>query len=282
MRTNTIAILHLSDIHFQQSRNPIADRAGAIVAAVRAECSQLRACAIALTGDIAFSGVQEEYGLARTFLSSIRAALLADHPDAPVICIAVPGNHDCDFSGPADLRELTIANIGSKLEGLAPDGEIAALCLGVQRQFFAFLKELSGVDVPVSERIYYERELALDGHRIRFQCHNSAWMSQLHEEPGRLLFPVSLASSKDSPSRDVTVAVSMIHHPFNWYAPTNSRSFHEFIERTSDLVLTGHEHIAEAIGEMHIPVLALTISKVWYSKKPTTRVIAASTSFYLI
>jgi 3',5'-cyclic AMP phosphodiesterase CpdA len=145
VQTNTIAILHLSDFHFKTSSNPISSRTSAIAAAVRAECSQLRACAIAITGDIAFSGLREEYDQALAFLESLRTALQTDHPSASIIFAAVPGNHDCDLSGPSELRELTIANIEPKLDSLSPDGEIATMCLGAQKTFFAFLNP-----IPVS------------------------------------------------------------------------------------------------------------------------------------
>jgi hypothetical protein len=38
--------------------------------------------------------------------------------------------------------------------------------------------------------------------------------------------------------------VSVFHHPYNWLAADWARSFRDHIEKTSDLILTGHEHEA--------------------------------------
>ncbi len=244
MDPQAIAILHLSDMHFTHESNPVTARASAAVAALRAEAPQLRACVLAISGDVAHSGQREEYEHALAFFESLKAHLEATYPSALFYFVAIPGNHDCDFSGSSELRELTIDNLGSRLESLDPTGEIARLCLAVQANFYAFLTRLYKIDVPLSEWLYSERELKVDDYTIRFQCHNSAWVSRLPERQGQLLYPISVASVKDSPARDVAAAISILHHPFNWYSSVNSRSFREFIERTSDLVLTGHEHVA--------------------------------------
>ena len=71
----------------------------------------------------------------------------------------------------------------------------------------------------------------------------TAWLSRKHEKPGTLLFPVSLASDLHSGSEPADVAVALLHHPFNWFEPTNARTFSAYLERTCDIVLTGHEHV---------------------------------------
>ncbi len=37
--------------------------------------------------------------------------------------------------------------------------------------------------------------------------------------------------------------VSLFHHPYNWMTPSFKRTFSEYIESNSDLVMTGHEHV---------------------------------------
>ena len=95
-----------------------------------------------------------------------------------------------------------------------------------------------------SAKLYEERRYAIDGHAIEFHLYNTAWLSRRHETPGILFFPVSLASDLHSSPEPAAVTVALLHHPLNWFEPTNARTFRGYLERTCDVVLTGHEHVA--------------------------------------
>ena len=246
MADSPFVVLHLSDIHIEEGKNTITTRAKHIVAAVRAEAPNWEGCIVAVSGDIANTGARGEYQAATDFFTEIRTLLQADRPGAVVGIVVIPGNHDCDFRNESELRSLTIENVKSRIESLDPDGDIASTCLAVHKNFFEFESQLSKTPSLPAERLYYEREFQINRHTVRFQCHNSAWTSRLREVPGTKYYPVSVASGTDSPSRPVALAISLIHHPFNWYAPDNARVLHSYLERASDFVLTGHEHFSGA------------------------------------
>ena len=67
-----IALLHLSDIHIRDDDNTVTRRTSALAATVRSETAPLKACFIALTGDIAFSGRDSEYAIAQEFLTLLK------------------------------------------------------------------------------------------------------------------------------------------------------------------------------------------------------------------
>ena len=203
---------------------------------------KLDACFIVLSGDIAFSGLEHEYSIANRLLLDLHQKITSDHSTAQVEFIVVPGNHDCDFQHSSDLRELAIENI-SNLDELDVDGDIVHSCLSVQDEFFKFSKAFTGHLPSAAERLYRESEYEVGTHKIRFHLYNTAWVSRLHESPGTLYYPVSVASEADSPSRPVDVAVSVLHHPLNWLEPGNARNLRSLLERTSDVILTGHEHV---------------------------------------
>ena len=246
MADNPLVVLHLSDIHIEEGKNTVTTRAKHIVAAVRAEAPNWDGCIVAVSGDIANTGSRSEYQVAIDFFTEIRTLLLVDRPGAVVGIVVIPGNHDCDFRNESELRSLTIENVKSRIESLDPAGDIASTCLAVHKNFFEFESQISKTPTLPAGRLYYEREFQINEHTVRFQCHNSAWTSRLREMPGTIYYPVSVASGTDSPSRPVALAISLIHHPFNWYAPENARVLHSYLERASDLVLTGHEHLAGA------------------------------------
>ena len=242
-----IAILHLSDIHICERDNPIATRVNAVAAVLRAEATKLDACFIVLSGDVAFSGLAPEYSIAHRLLLDLHQKITSDHSTAQVEFVVVPGNHDCDFQRSSDLRELAIGSV-SKGNVFDVDGDIVRSCLSVQDKFFEFSKALTGHLPSAAQRLYSESEYRVGTHKIRFHLYNTAWVSRLHESPGTLYYPVSVASKADSPSRPVDVAVSVLHHPLNWLEPGNARSLRSLLECTSDVILTGHEHVPGRIG----------------------------------
>ena len=237
-----IAILHLSDIHVRKTGNTVTARIDAVADALRSESLPLKACFIAASGDIAFSGHPLEYTIATDFLFALHARIKSDHHAARTEYLLVPGNHDCDFARHTEMRDLSIANL-PKGNALNFSGEIVGNCLSVQEHFFEFVKEVTGRSRSDSMRLYEKRRYEIDGCTIEFNLYNTAWLSRQHEKPGTLFFPVSLASDSHSASEPANVTVALLHHPFNWLEPANARNFSAYLERTCDVVLTGHEHV---------------------------------------
>ena len=90
-----IRILHLSDIHFRAGKawdaEPVLRKlTGFIETEVKAG---LAPDLVAITGDLAFAGIAEEYALARTWLDDLWKKL-GDPPRDRLLL--VPGNHDVD------------------------------------------------------------------------------------------------------------------------------------------------------------------------------------------
>ena len=237
-----IALLHLSDIHLRQKGNAITARINDVANALRSEALPLKACFIAVSGDIAYSGLPSEYAIATDFLLSLQKRIQSDHPAAQLECLLVPGNHDCDFARPAEMRNLAIANL-PKGNSLNFSGDIVSTCLSVQEHFFEFTKAVTGRPRPDSQRLYEERRYDIAKRTIEFHLYNTAWLSRLQEAPGTLFFPISLASDLHSSSEPAGATVALLHHPLNWFDPTNARNFGAYLGRTCDVVLTGHEHV---------------------------------------
>ena len=201
-----IALLHLSDIHIRDDDNTVTRRTSALAATVRSETAPLKACFIALTGDIAFSGRDSEYAIAQEFLTLLKDKIAADHTEATVEYLVVPGNHDCNFERSTDLRDLALDNI-PKSEALDLSGAIVNNCLSVQKEYLDFAQRLTGSVGSDTGRLYEERVYEIDAHRIAFHLYNTAWLSRLRETPGTLAFPVVVASAAHSTSNTADVAV---------------------------------------------------------------------------
>src|SRR2546430_11605965 len=66
-----LLLLHLSDIHFKSAKDAVLRRGDAIVDAVRNLDYDIDLAVVAVTGDVAFSGLSDQYNTAAAFLGRI-------------------------------------------------------------------------------------------------------------------------------------------------------------------------------------------------------------------
>lgn len=234
-------IVQLGDIHLRERGNAAGERIADIAKAVANVEVDLRAAVIALSGDIAYSGGREEYGVAKAYLAKLREELEAKLRGVPVYILGIPGNHDCRFKDEKSARPILIESM-VKDPGRALEQDVFAQCTQVQANFFSFLDEVqSPCRVRNVANAYYEYEVAVGASVVLFRCYNTAMGSTLHEKPGALAVPNSLLTT-EATATACGYAVSIFHHPYNWLSQFNIRTFRKHIDATSDLILTGHEH----------------------------------------
>lgn len=230
-----LVIAHLTDIHIHGDLDPILKRSDLIGAAIASHLSPDDVLVIAVTGDIAYSGTDEQYGLALTFLRRIEERVALDFKGVVKFVVA-PGNHDCDFSQSQDLRHLVLKQIADN-----PDKEVSEQLIGVcvepQRAFFSFLEKITGQLVDGLDRLRYSISLCVMERLVTFDCLNLSWTSQLHEE--KITFPATILP--ECRSLDGCV-ISVFHHPFNWLHPSSYRDFRRKVRANSEFIFSGHEH----------------------------------------
>lgn len=246
-----IAIIHLSDIHFASSNDLVFSRFDKITAAVKSFSSEIEAYFIAVSGDIANWGLETEYEIAKIFFTNLIESLKTSTTgEKPVFIVFCPGNHDCDFSDKElnEVRQVVLETLPSKLLSLTSKSGLIKQCLAVQQNFFNFVSSLpNSKPVAKSDQLSYDLDFEVLNHIIRFRCYNTAWVSQIHEKQGELLFPTQLIKEiNERESKQPGLIVSLFHHPYNWLNETNAHSFKGVMERTSDIILTGHEHVEAA------------------------------------
>jgi hypothetical protein len=79
---------------------------------------------------------------------------------------------------------------------------------------------------------------------LRFNCFNTSWVSKIKEVQGSIFYPVDIINI---PTSNVDIVISMFHHTYNWFQPENGRAFRKLVEKSSDIILTGHEHDQDII-----------------------------------
>lgn len=239
-----VLIIQVSDIHLKSQGNIATERIGDIAKAVANVEVDSQAVVIALSGDVAYSGEQVEYEVAKLCVTELKTQLESKFRNVSVFVLGVPGNHDCNFKEEKSARSILFDSI-AKDPTRDIGADVLTQCTAVQTNFFTFLDL---VQTPARVRdlgnAYYEYEIPVGECSVLFRCYNTAMGSVLHEKPGSLAIPHALLNT---PTRQKApdYVVSIFHHPYNWLSQFNIRTFRKHIDATSDLILTGHEHDAD-------------------------------------
>ena len=184
-----LGIIHLSDIHFRKGEfDIIADDeiAQSISASVRTDLIGTTHVLLVVSGDIAYSGHEEEYNYATDWFSNLYT-LIADSCNATCWILCCPGNHDVDHSDNRKLRSALVDKIRQD-PTLSFDKDIVEECTKEQRTFFTFRESLEGDEILVHDdplvRIHRIRD---DDSIVQINVFNTAWMSLLDETQGTIV-----------------------------------------------------------------------------------------------
>lgn len=234
-------ILHLSDIHLRAENNPITSQYESIA---KATFSHLPCCSkliIIVSGDIAFSGKEDEYEVAYEFLDNIKEIILSEKT-IEIEFVLCPGNHDCNFDESDSTREFILKSLnGENLDCI--DSGIINSCTKHQSEYFKF-RELFESDYLESDELWTTRKITVGDKEIIFDCINLAWASSKSEQQGKMIFPFEKYKNKKDFSSDLRISV--LHHPLNWLEQRSYRDFKTHLRAISDFVFTGHEHLNNA------------------------------------
>lgn len=238
-----ILIVHLSDLHLKAANNPALKRVGQMCRAFQNLALESDSVFVVISGDIACTGKREEYDKARELLDGIKSRI-ENYSQKTVKFVMVPGNHDCCFEiGDTEAREKLIGDIEENGDVIIQESGIETCC-EVQENFVEFSKCYEADrNTLYSDRLFTIIEYGFQTFNIVFYCYNTSWTSKLVEQPGRMFFPFKRFPNDYVKLRS-NLSISLLHHPFNWQNPENARGFSTLLENTSDIVLTGHGHIA--------------------------------------
>jgi hypothetical protein len=241
-----VALLQLSDIHIQSDKDFIIKYKDHFCRSCKALINECTKLIVVITGDIAYSGSREQYEIAYKWLKECEAfwrreALYLN----TVEYIAVPGNHDCDFSQNSAIR-ASLAVVHSSDDEI-DEKDIESMFLSPQANFWDFYSRLRGEKLRPDISWVHEVLLKQDYH-IVFHCYNSAFLSQLNEKVGGLIIPKNkFIEAKQINNQGIVIA--LYHHSTGWLNPNtqlnNKKAFESHIFSTSDVAMCGHEHSSQ-------------------------------------
>lgn len=239
-----LSIFHLSDIHLKENENSIVDNVENFANIIECETGKGDAVIFLVSGDLAFSGKEEQYKIAKELFFKIENKIV--NKAKKINFIFAQGNHDCDFSIQKEsVRNALIDSIDVNKEEIIDNAIIEEL-VKVQWRYIEFSNYYHKIfNVIYNDPLLSVYEYKDENIKLIFKCFNTAWISSQKEKPGVLFFPFERYEGMEFGEND-NFCISMFHHPLGWLNPNNARGFKNYLERTSSIVVTGHDHVSSS------------------------------------
>ena len=270
--SNTLTWLHLSDLHMRR------DELHNLQVVLRALWHDLpgqveraggRLDFIVFTGDIAYSGKDEQYKLAEEHFFN---PLLETTDLSPMELFLVPGNHDVDWSLISQLHPnipLSLDNRDKVTELLSDEGR-RRLLLTPMSSYARFVKRYFG---PVSdhqmirdEPYYSVQHVGSEAPSVALIGLNSAWLSGFTKDArgdvndyGSLLIGDKQIGDAIRETDEATIRIALMHHPLSWLKQFDQRDVKRWLQPSCDFVLRGHLHDPDFVEEKALGRDTITI-----------------------
>lgn len=235
-------IIHCSDIHLKESGNYIKDKLDKFIESFQNYCYEYDVLFLVITGDIAYSGKTEEYLQAIEFIDQVKDEI-KEYSKKELNIVMIPGNHDCNYNiNDFSVRDTIIKDILDK-NGNDIDESKIKQCCKVQKDWDKFYDTYASMKPLYNHPLLKILKFSFSSYTIIFYCYNTSWLSTKEIDPyGNIIFPINYFDEKLF-KENGNLTLSLFHHPFNWQSE-QQKEFKEHIEQTTDIVLTGHEHIS--------------------------------------
>jgi predicted MPP superfamily phosphohydrolase len=237
-------LIHLSDFHLRASTQPQTD---AILSSLtsdlksRVESLDLPAPHIALSGDLAYGGRDEEYAIVDSFVGALVDSL---HARSTTFC---GGNHDVNWAVLSPLSTEMMNAMVEQRDGLATTESRYAI--GADRDamkagmgpYYAFLDRHGVKSEP---DLYYLRSLTVANLKLNLISLNSAYLfSRKYNYHGYVGLPqLKAAEGAVTGQRDPSFNITLVHHPLEAIVPSSQEETKRRLFAFSDVILNGHVH----------------------------------------
>lgn len=206
-----ILFLHLGDMHFEKLTDLNDSYVGKIADSVSpASIGNVELVFVLITGDLAFSGLEAQYSIVRSFIRKLLAALKNKVLDAELVHVyTVPGNHDNNYRAPQKEREY-YEHILSRnpVEGIRET-------LSEQKNYLNTFPDCSALscDHPLFRRDVVD----VNGFTVEINCLNSACFSlKESDDKGLHFLPDPIIEDLAAPT-GANMAITLMHHSHQWF-----------------------------------------------------------------
>lgn len=237
-----LAVLHISDSHFQEKEQINEQKINAIVQSLN-QIGNFQRLIICYTGDIAYQGLDIEYQYASQFVGRLLRLISSEHDKIgyiPVYC--VPGNHDFDYADLSTRTRTDIYDLYQKngINDLFIKNELTHLSnyynfvdkkrYNTCNEFYSSAEEKARIHVGANTP-----------NTVKINMINSTFFAVKHDDKGIHYIPDKYISSiADCGKSDF--AITLMHHSPEWYGEQIKHKLESSIYNSTSLLLLGHEH----------------------------------------
>ncbi len=196
---------------------------------------------IFITGDLAFSGKDQEYLIVQDFLCRLSAE--TGVPSDRLLC--VPGNHDINrnievdaFTGVRSLLKNSI-----EVDKFLGDEARRRTLFRRQSAFREFVNALCRENRYSESSYQHIVQYDLHGLSIAILLIDSSWLSEGGETDSHSILVgerqlINLSSKLSKPA----LVIGLMHHPMDWLAPFEHTAIKNLIAEHCHLLFRGHVH----------------------------------------
>jgi Calcineurin-like phosphoesterase len=254
--TPAVRWLHLTDIHMGRNVESQQIALRLLLEAVERYSENKAFDLVLLTGDLANSGVSDEYAR----LEAELIAPLRKHPlSESAVFIGVPGNHDldCSVEYPPVWKDIGISR-QEKFFHLGPDGRrTRGSRANAFAEYSAFVARtgIRSVDPTIEPASRFT--FSKGTRTVHFISSVTAYFSDKEVADRQRcpapLHPVRSLMQSIGPEDELVV---LGHHPPDWFTRESEQQLHSLLVEKNALYLHGHEHrISARFGARGLAVL---------------------------
>jgi len=238
-----IGILHLSDFHFHKEceyssnfKSKVDEIRKAICGVVNSHTLHIDTLLVVVSGDIAFSGLKEEYKIAEEFFNQLKSEIQSES-EIEAKFFYIPGNHDNDYKLLSDGQQSI------------PDTEHPAYVERsiIQREFGVFLINMNSSVFDLAKPIN-AIPLKIDNYTLKINLINTGLYSSLKNSSTEQYFPTNSLIQLESDQSSADLVISIMHHPIYSFMENIRHEVKVKLENTTDILLVGHEHVSDYSG----------------------------------
>lgn len=237
-------LVHLSDFHLrtktQAQTDAVLDSLAADIKG-RVESLDLPTPHIALSGDLAYGGLDEEYAIVEAFLGGVTDAI---HGRSLTFC---GGNHDVNWSLLQPLATNLMNEMVEKRTGISStntsfgvpaDREAMRAGMG---PYYSFIQRHGAESRP---ELYYVESLGVANMKLNLISLNSSYLfSRKYNYHGYVgEGQISAARAEVTNGKGPTFNITLVHHPLEAIVPSSQEETKRGLFSFSDVILNGHVH----------------------------------------
>ncbi len=243
-----IQLLIFSDIHLdERNQNIVLEKIEALANIVATQDITVEKLIVIVAGDFTYSAQREQFDNIRAAFALFDELVRKKSKKIEIEYAFVPGNHDVNMLKNRDVDEIIIDNISNKRNIEQRECKVLSERLECYNEF---LKSL-GIYNETDNYIYEDKLIRCENNfYIKLDLYNSSFLAKFNQEKGKLFIPLNAVRKNEKLDDYLTIAI--IHHPLSWFEEKCRQKLQNYIEESSNIFISGHEHAVDLYNKKKI------------------------------